>query len=136
MVRDLNVPWLLALQDACTAQQTTCATMHVGHDVYLCPVHGDGRTCTAFEYIQHALDGIAKQLSSPQAFPPRTSVPNRSVRLFSATCKQIARIFLHIYHHHPALFSQCEASSALYARFRLLSERYALFPIDTLPVEP
>lgn len=136
LVRDLNVPWLLALQGTCTAHQPACATMHVGTDAYLCPVHGDGRSCTALEYIQHALDAIAKQLASPEAFPPDAPIPHRSVRLFGAACKQIARVFLHIYHHHPTLFAQCEASSALYARFRLLAERYALFPTDALPVEP
>lgn len=135
-MRDLNVPWLVLLQTECAAERPTCASLHVGKDVYLCPTHGDGRACTALEYIHHALDGVAKQLSSTQVFPPQQPIPTRSVRLFGTACKQLARIFLHIYHHHPALFARCEADTALYARFRLLSERFTLFPADALPVEP
>ncbi|PKI83385.1 hypothetical protein MVES1_002496 [Malassezia vespertilionis] len=137
LVQDMNVPWIVRLQSECGkgAHQDTCEAMHVGADVYLCPSHGDSRPCTAMEYILHSLDTITAQLCSPQHFPGGAYVPHESVRLFYSMSKQLARIFLHIQLHHGELFAEAEATSSLYARFRMLVEMYDLYPVEELPVQ-
>lgn len=132
IIRDLNVPWLVRLAGVCSPAHATCVAMQVGDDIYVCPAHGDGRACTAFAYTEHALELVSHSLVLPYA-APALPIAVQHRRTFGAPCKQLARIFLHMYCHHPALFAECEASSALYARFRLLCTRYALYPAEELP---
>ena len=135
MLQDLNVPWLLALQRECQVakQPDTCDAMHVGGDVYLCPAHGNGRPCTALEYVLHATDAASETLRSTTYFPPLAPVPPQSVRHFAGVSKQLARVFLHLYEHHRDRFVLCEAESSLYARFRRLAAEFDLYPAYELP---
>ena len=132
VVQDMTVPWVVALQAECRASDA-CTVMHIGTDVYLCPTHDEELQCSALAYTYHALDAAAEQLQSPHHFPAHTRIPKQSQHLFGAVSKQLARVFLHIWHHHPALFRQCEAQSSLYARFYALVDMYELFPVDELP---
>lgn len=132
ILKDLNVPWLLEIQSKCQ-NEDTCTSMRVGDEVFLCRAHGDGRPCSARNYIFHAMDDASSLLSSPQHFPTEGQIPRQSRRLFVTVCKQLARVFSHMYQHHHELFTACEAKTSLYARFKKLVQMYELLPDDTLP---
>lgn len=96
----------------------------------MCRAHNDGRLCTAREYISHTIDAASEQLQSTK--PISTSedmrLPRPSHQLFSLVCKQLARIFSHIYLHHHDLFQRCEVTTSLYARFKKLTTTFNLMP--------
>lgn len=129
ILRDMNVPWLLSIHKECQ-DTNTCRALRIGEDTYMCRSHDDGRSCTAREYISHAIDDASEQLQSTK--PISTSegmrLPQHSHQLFSLVCKQLARIFSHIYLHHHDLFQRCEKSTSLYARFKKLAKTFDLMP--------
>ena len=132
--QDFNVPWLTRLQEVCTSSGG-CNAMRIGDDILLCREHNDGRPCTAQEYIFHAMDAAADTLGSIGAFHSKlTSIPRHCTRLFPGVCKQIARVFSHLYLHHNEMFASCEADTSLYARFKCLVEANSLLPEDALPI--
>lgn len=134
IVQDFNVPWLTKLQEVCTSTEN-CRAMRIGDDVLMCREHDDGRPCTAQEYIFHTLDAAADTLGSiGTSHLTNTTIPRQSTRLFPGVCKQIARVFSHLHHHHGDMFTSCEAETSLYARFKCLVETNSLLPEDALPI--
>lgn len=128
------MPWLTKLQQVCTSTGD-CDAMRIGDDVLVCREHNDGRPCTAQEYIFHAMDAAADTLGGIGVFHSKnTTIPRQSTRLFPGVCKQIARVFAHLYRHHGEMFASCEAETSLYARFKCLVETNSLLPEDTLPI--
>lgn len=128
ILRDLNVPWLLGVQRECR-NEDTCRALRIGDDTYMCRVHSDGRLCTAREYICHTIDAATEQLQVPRH--PTLAMPlhlHPCMQLYTSVCKQLARIFSHIYLHHHDLFARCEQTTHLYARFHELTEMYDLLP--------
>lgn len=96
----------------------------------MCRAHDDGRSCTAREYISHSIDAASDQLQSnkPISTSEGMRLPRHSHQLFSLVCKQLARIFSHIYLHHHDLFQRCEETTSLYARFTKLTKTFDLMP--------
>lgn len=129
ILRDINAPWISGILKECH-NSNTCHAMRVGEDTYMCRAHNDGRLCTAREYISHTIDAASEQLQSTK--PISTSedmrLPRPSHQLFSLVCKQLARIFSHIYLHHHDLFQRCEETTSLYARFKKLTKTFNLMP--------
>ena len=100
----------------------------------MCRAHDDGRICTARDYIFHAIDMASDQLQSPRHFPPNQTKSLHHSHVVFAICRQLARIFSHLYLHHRSLFERCEQDTALYARFKKLTEEFQLLQADFLPI--
>lgn len=134
ILQDMNVPWLTRLQQVCTALGD-CDAMRIGEDVLMCREHNDSRPCTAQEFIFHAMDAAANALGSIGSLHATSkTIPRQSTRVFPGVCKQMTRVFSHLYRHHYDMFTSCEAETSLYARFKCLMITYSLQSEDALPI--
>uniref|UniRef100_A0A2K6RLQ0 MOB family member 4, phocein n=1 Tax=Rhinopithecus roxellana TaxID=61622 RepID=A0A2K6RLQ0_RHIRO len=65
--------------------------------IFLCAAHKTPKECPAVDYTRHTLDGAACLLKSNKYFPSRVSIKESSVVKPKSVCREIYRIFSHVY---------------------------------------
>lgn len=79
-------------------------TMCAGPSTEYLWVDSSNRTVSlpAYQYIDYALAWISNQINDENHFPTRgtTSFPPTIVKDIKSICREMFRIFAHIYHHH------------------------------------
>ncbi|KAI9023746.1 mps one binder kinase activator-like 3-like protein [Phycomyces nitens] len=123
---------VVALGPECTAEN--CPEMKAEGWLYLCAAHPATQSCPAIDYIIHTLDGATTLLNNAKYFPSRISVPEPSLKHFQSIARRLYRIFAHAYCHHREIYEFFENDTSLYARFRLLSRKYELVPLNLITI--
>uniref|UniRef100_A0A2K6E0Q1 Uncharacterized protein n=1 Tax=Macaca nemestrina TaxID=9545 RepID=A0A2K6E0Q1_MACNE len=91
--------------------------------IFLCAAHKTPKECPAVDYTRHTLNGAACLLKSNKYFSSRVSIKKSSVVKPKSVCREIYRIFSHVYFPSSADFIK------YVMKYNLMSKDNLIVPI-------